>query len=582
MTITKLKRLPRSTVKAKNITRLIGSVVAGSGIDVTTVGGNFTVTADPTDFGADGLFSPEMYGAVGDGTTDDTTAFQNMATAVRAAGGGFIRFGQSKTYKVFPSPAVGVSKLIDISNCSGVTIDCNGSILNFPATFTGGRVVWIIYMINCADIEINGLYAQQTATLSPDENNGIVSYYLYNANRQIRINSSYQKYGRACLECVRDAGLSITNRTRGIFVHGQISDQVAYGVTLQKNGDQTVIQGLKGLNNQRVFYAYNVRQIDAQIEDAPGSNGANSVLFGVHTNDAESAVHNTFSDFNLHYTSREQSAQISGFSALQVQQGTATTCAAHVRNLNLNYDIEIITAANTSVVLDMYKQTNVAGNDTTTRGHVLENITVSGSWKGFANNVNLLTWGTYGTWGSETIRNINFKNISSTGSGTGVFQFDGQSVTSCVFDNVICAHDLTFTNDSGGIDFRGNQVYFNGVAPGSLKTSSPTITAAAGTFTSVAASMRHKKIGHLVWFQVTIAITTNGSAATGVICPLPAGLTATGDWTPAGINATTGVGLATYIANGGTTMSIVKASDGSYPGANGTNLIVSGVFEAST
>lgn len=42
----KLKLLPRSTMKAKVITRLVGQVIAGAGIEVTKAGGNFTISTE--------------------------------------------------------------------------------------------------------------------------------------------------------------------------------------------------------------------------------------------------------------------------------------------------------------------------------------------------------------------------------------------------------------------------------------------------------------------------------------------------------------------------------------------------------
>lgn len=124
----------------------------------------------------------------------------------------------------------------------------------------------------------------------------------------------------------------------------------------------------------------------------------------------------------------------------------------------------------------------------------------------------------------------------------------------------------------------------NGVALSNAAwtTSSPTITAVSGTYTSVSSAMRHIKIGRLVLFDVLITITTNGTAAGGAICPLPASLTSAGYFACTGFNTVTGLGLFGNIAQGGTTMSISKSGDGAYSGADGQFLAVSGFFEATT
>ena len=46
------------------------------------------------------IFTPEAYGAVGDGITDDTDAMVNVADALEAAGGGTLRLGPGKVYCV--------------------------------------------------------------------------------------------------------------------------------------------------------------------------------------------------------------------------------------------------------------------------------------------------------------------------------------------------------------------------------------------------------------------------------------------------------------------------------------------------
>lgn len=47
-----------------------------------------------------GIFTPEMFGATGDGVSNDSLAFERLGDAVSRAGGGTVEFGRGKTYIV--------------------------------------------------------------------------------------------------------------------------------------------------------------------------------------------------------------------------------------------------------------------------------------------------------------------------------------------------------------------------------------------------------------------------------------------------------------------------------------------------
>src|SRR5205823_4373853 len=86
-------------------------------------------------------FTPEQFGAKGDGVTNDSLAFARLAEAVSAAGGGTIDFRKT-TYLVgdqAPVPTPGAlyswapAKLLEISGCSSpLVIRGNGARLRCP------------------------------------------------------------------------------------------------------------------------------------------------------------------------------------------------------------------------------------------------------------------------------------------------------------------------------------------------------------------------------------------------------------------------------------------------------------------
>lgn len=530
------------------------------------------------------VYRPEQFGAVGDGSTDDTAALQALATQLRAVIGAVVEFGQNKTYKIFPTPSVGTDILFNLTGCRGVTLNFNGSIFSSPGTYTGGRVIRVIQLQNCAGITINDYRAAQTTTLAADYQNGLIGIYVIDTNRDIAINGFYQQYGRSCFECVRTSDLSVANRTHGIYVNGMTSDNVFYGFTLQKNGDQSTVRGLAGLNNGRVTHCYNVSQLDIEVESVPGSNTLNDCIAGVYTNSADSAVSNTLSEVRINYVSHQQTAACTGFHTTFIQQGDAVSTAGFIRNMEVNLDIIVPTAANTGIGYELAKQAFGAGPDSTTRGHVLDNMTVTGTLIGFGNNIDPVRIGVFGTWGGETIANFGVSNLISTSAGgTGAFVFDSTGFGSTVFDGVRFAQNLTWTNDTGLITYLLNSTFGNNASytqlsnTDKIQVSNGQGNAPLWRGVEVDSSSNIKpstsQVGGLgtsgrVWSGAHIAGTVNiygaSSGSAGIVAQAAAGTptltlpTATGTFVttavaPLSISATTGaisVGGLTSVAQG--------------------------------
>jgi hypothetical protein len=107
----------------------------------------------------------------------------------------------------------------------------------------------------------------------------------------------------------------------------------------------------------------------------------------------------------------------------------------------------------------------------------------------------------------------------------------------------------------------------------------PTVIATSGSITSVSATGKTLKIGKLVHFQVVITITTNGTGAGSVrITNMP--YTAAATSIVAGRDFGTTVKFLYGYLNSGAANLTIQNFDGTYPGANGTLLILSGSYEA--
>jgi hypothetical protein len=111
----------------------------------------------------------------------------------------------------------------------------------------------------------------------------------------------------------------------------------------------------------------------------------------------------------------------------------------------------------------------------------------------------------------------------------------------------------------------------------------PTVTPTSGAFTTLGAvSARYKQVGKLLYLSVSVAITTNGTAAGGVNISLPPGFAAGSihQMLSGRENAVTG-SMLQGIVTATTSTVVVFNYNNSYPGGNGTVLVLGGVIEVA-
>jgi len=128
------------------------------------------------------------YGAVGDGVTNDTTAFINAFAALQALGGGKITGGQGKNYAI-AAPISGT--LITLTSCSNINIDFSMCKITDTTTYTGSQTATFFSFVTCNKIDLSAnVVSQQSVTLSPTSVNsrGLIFVILTQGGSQLNVN----------------------------------------------------------------------------------------------------------------------------------------------------------------------------------------------------------------------------------------------------------------------------------------------------------------------------------------------------------------------------------------------------------
>lgn len=179
--------------------------------------------------------------------------------------------------------------------------------------------------------------------------------------------------------------------------------------------------------------------------------------------------------------------------------------------------------------------------------------------------------------GGSLNASLQIASVTYSGAATGQ-RFLIHSGAACDTGNAGLSY---FPGNSAGTVYDNGQYdgYSSIIAP---TTYTPTVTAGTGTFTSVSGTGDYKVVDQVCHIAGSVTITTNGTAATNIIVPLPAGvLPAKAAFLTGRVTSGSGLRIGGSLGAGAPNIVITKMSDDTYPGATGYVLEFSGSFLVS-
>src|SRR5688572_5615468 len=405
----------------------------------------------PSDYAylaADALGGMFRYGAVGNYTgagagTDDSTAFRNACLVIQARGGGVLDLG-SRRYRLYSDGST--ATLGDFSNLRGITIKSDGAELAIDRTFTGSQTVTPFIFTACEGVHFVGhikVTCTQTQPINEKTSRGVEFATFRQGCTNVTSEMATFNSLRVGFYPRREAGDPASYISRGFKLGVIHASQTGYPLTNAGATGHQMTASLVTTECGRSLFLQGMLDATVYVDSADAEASVDCLLTNVTTTGMDGVT--------VYYTNTRSTIADSSRSIgvdLQIQDSDLQD----VRHSNVKVILNIRTGASTYTGpgFRSSKLKHDSTADAVDRGHILENIEVSGSI--VAGNINQIgvQFCSVGTWGTgELVRNIAFTNLRM--AGTGQPSFNLRSIQDkAVFTNVYSSANMNIVGNTTG------------------------------------------------------------------------------------------------------------------------------------
>ena len=398
------------------------------------------------------------YGAVGDGVTDDTSAFRAALAVIAAAGTGYLVLSPGKTYKL--STASTYPVMATLTSCNGVGIIGNGSTINV-GNYTGTGILFSFK--SCTNVRVTDLTFTSTySTLIGSAGVSWIEVRTSGSNFTFtNLTFNYGAHGivvRGKFYYTADADTRITN-----LLYNNIKfSGTYYGMLFQGNGDNVMARGIVGSNTGRLYFPINVQGHDVVLQGSQGGPFAD-VLMKIY---GSTLFYSKLENMRVSYTSQGRypgsGNEDSGDNVVMMEAGLNDAVAwvpDEFRNIDITINIKHSATDKDQGAFSIRKFDASNAADTTPRGHIFQNIRLRVTAQDVTNVLNqeliIFAWSA-DDWTGDFINGFYIEDTTLRNCGAILALFmDGRALTtsraSISVSNFFADGNIALINDTNTV-----------------------------------------------------------------------------------------------------------------------------------
>lgn len=375
------------------------------------------------------VYNVKDYGAVCNGTTDETALLIAACAACASAGGGTVLIpGDIRVGSTDWSVGMPASPVIGFSAVHNVTIVCTGEIF-FDRAFTLGQQVDLFEFTGCVNPTI--VAKVRTPSHPITDARGLVVTRLRGGcrNAVVRIHA---QYCCASLICTAVSGAADSARTLGVdfLIHAESCE---YGAVFEFSGDNAVGQLTTDII-ARSYFVYGAKRHKIQINSK--NNRADDCLIRVYLGCVTE-------DIDVKYVNKGSTTASTSAPCVSIAPNVAsgTLTPGTIRNITLDIHVEYGGVQGPGHAFYVYRSIDDATLDVVDRGHRLENFDVSVVTKGAnqgntANPVLALYDGAAGWGAGEFVLNWRIRRIRAENAISAITLALTSLLGYCLIENI--------------------------------------------------------------------------------------------------------------------------------------------------